>query len=1163
MDDDAGEAAENDGGPSQQQHDEPSDDWAALCAAAEEEDDDDAAAAGGIAPPSEFEFGSARSGSVRACPAAAAASASSSAAAAKPSSFANLFASEGLSQSFAASIKETMGKAAPTALLGSARVAAASNAPDAASPAAPPAARAATSNRTTAPSPAPMPTPIPSSSSAGSLPQRRSTSTADFGARPTAVAPATVSSFAPSEKDDSIRDTISGFKLANRLVSSLTLKEKISGSIVLGLRAAAAKKKAQTVSIPFNHGGAPPAPGGALGILGNFVVFGVITHKSPPKATSTGKGHFMLWTLSDLDGTAATVLLFGKAFQSYATQVPEGAVVAIANPEEGGKGGGGGGGGSSGGGGWKGGAAGASSSAPSLCFALKHAGQVLHLGLCADFGYCKSYRNEQGTHGGSQKSMARCKNVVNLAKGEYCEYHVKAEYKKIMSNRADLNQSRDRSQIAFSKGEAVPTQSALAKRTNAIGSSIALRASMHQRGGAAAAAGRAATAPAPPVPAANANDPFHWTLDGFREALGSNTPEERRQATAGMPALTLMALMEQDPALMSPVPFTQAQRVQFKTNADAARRKIATQQAKQQRGTLAAAATPAVSYTPAELKAEAQRKILLAGGTLKGGCKAALKVPEAKTAPSEIAAGAARWDALSDRSKVSSRFVQRVVATQLGSIGAPMLTTKDMGMMSAVDKISQGIKQEAKQQGKEAGKMNEVQLAATVQKAAAKTPVATSQPTGRPFSAPAPAATSSAESALANFSYTSKHPQSTSLAAALAAKTPVAPAPAAAAASTQRPAAHAASASTATPASVRPSAAAASMTAPKPTTTRPASAAAPSPTPAPSPPRPAMPSGTFIQSFGAAAPSAAALGSGLVPMLGRGWSHPALNPAQSERPLILNATEKAAQAKQAAQLARVAELRAAGALGKVDPNSTGVPLRPLPNGALAGAKRKSPSGGDDPASAAKSQYSLNSNGSITLTKPAASTMVDDSAVVGSAPVSSSAAALASKRARLSDAFGFGSSASEMDRMLDVSVGSKHSGLIVESASSVAAQEALFNLMEKRETLAVHLNSITAQTVKAYRCAHEGCHAQPSEFPLVACKAKGHKVERVELQKRFFSCVGCKFHLTALGVRMPTHACHKCGGTIWTKAAMIPMKIDSSDRDQLQLRSEETWLRSTN
>lgn len=151
-----------------------------------------------------------------------------------------------------------------------------------------------------------------------------------------------------------------------------------------------------------------------------------------------------------------------------------------------------------------------------------------------------------------------------------------------------------------------------------------------------------------------------------------------------------------------------------------------------------------------------------------------------------------------------------------------------------------------------------------------------------------------------------------------------------------------------------------------------------------------------------------------------------------------------------------------------------------------------------------------------------------------------------KRTKLAAAFGQsttgsagGMDAAALEKILKA--GSAHADLVHESESSVAAQEALFNLMERKEGMAVQLNAITQQSVKAYRCLESGCtHGGVSEFPLQHCKLKGHRYEKVEVQKRFFTCHQCKFHISTLHAKMPTHACHKCGGTTWSKASMRTM-----------------------
>lgn len=78
--------------------------------------------------------------------------------------------------------------------------------------------------------------------------------------------------------------------------------------------------------------------------------------------------------------------------------------------------------------------------AGALCLNLRSSGQLLAIGDAADFGYCAAYKNEPGsTH---HKGMVKCKQVVNLSKSPYCDYHVKSAYNSVKSKRMNLNQAR-------------------------------------------------------------------------------------------------------------------------------------------------------------------------------------------------------------------------------------------------------------------------------------------------------------------------------------------------------------------------------------------------------------------------------------------------------------------------------------------------------------------------------------------------------------------------------------------------------------------------------------------------------------------------------------------------------------------------------------------------
>jgi len=292
----------------------------------------------------------------------------------------------------------------------------------------------------------------------------------------------------------------------------------------------------------------------------------------------------------------------------------------------------------------------------------------------------------------------------------------------------------------------------------------------------------------------------------------------------------------------------------------------------------------------------------------------------------------------------------------------------------------------------------------------------------------------------------------------------------------------------------------------------------------------------------------------------------------------MNGEEKRKAAQLQAQMEQLAALRASGALGKPDPNATGT-RTPLRLGAGAGAATTASSSGSalpsnkrksadpSPSQPAARAFVMNKDGSVSLTPASGdgATKRGDPEHPRETEEESRARA---KRARLAAAFGFGStlgggdSDAALERMLSAKTTSANADLVVESESSKAATEALYDLMEKREALAVHLNSITEQSVTGYRCMHPGCTVQASEFPLHGCRLKGHTIEKAPMLKRFFSCAQCKFRITNVGAKLPSHACHKCGGTIWTRISMAPLQVDSSDRHLLQLKSEETELRTS-
>ena len=142
-------------------------------------------------------------------------------------------------------------------------------------------------------------------------------------------------------------------------------------------------------------------------LQGDWVTIGVLASKSQPKTTKSG-GRFMVWYLSNLQGSSAALFLFGEAYQQHWKE-SEGVVIAVLNPK---------------------------TDCPDngdkhddLSFSIAKPGQLMVMGTSKDFGKCQSVR----------KDGQPCGNVVNLSECPYCQYHMASEFKKLSSKRPNLN----------------------------------------------------------------------------------------------------------------------------------------------------------------------------------------------------------------------------------------------------------------------------------------------------------------------------------------------------------------------------------------------------------------------------------------------------------------------------------------------------------------------------------------------------------------------------------------------------------------------------------------------------------------------------------------------------------------------------------------------------
>ena len=140
----------------------------------------------------------------------------------------------------------------------------------------------------------------------------------------------------------------------------------------------------------------------------DWVTAGVLIKKSATKKTKTDK-NFAVWTLSDLDNHEMTMFLFSPAFTEHWKEM-EGTIVALLNPEvmpPNGR------------------------SNESSSLSMDNPQLLMKIGTCPDFGTCN----------GTKKDGARCTMPVNRKKGDYCEYHVNAAYKKAKGKRQIMNTS--------------------------------------------------------------------------------------------------------------------------------------------------------------------------------------------------------------------------------------------------------------------------------------------------------------------------------------------------------------------------------------------------------------------------------------------------------------------------------------------------------------------------------------------------------------------------------------------------------------------------------------------------------------------------------------------------------------------------------------------------
>ncbi|KAF7658348.1 hypothetical protein LDENG_00014030 [Lucifuga dentata] len=141
----------------------------------------------------------------------------------------------------------------------------------------------------------------------------------------------------------------------------------------------------------------------------DWVTFAVLINKVTPQSNSSGKT-FSIWKLNDLHNLEVFVslFLFGEVHRELWKTEP-GTVIGLLNPnpmkqKEGYEG---------------------------VSLMVDHPQKVLLMGEAQDYGTCKAMK----------KNRDPCSQIVNMYECQYCQYHVKAQYKKMSSKRAELQSS--------------------------------------------------------------------------------------------------------------------------------------------------------------------------------------------------------------------------------------------------------------------------------------------------------------------------------------------------------------------------------------------------------------------------------------------------------------------------------------------------------------------------------------------------------------------------------------------------------------------------------------------------------------------------------------------------------------------------------------------------
>ncbi|VDK62882.1 unnamed protein product [Onchocerca ochengi] len=136
-----------------------------------------------------------------------------------------------------------------------------------------------------------------------------------------------------------------------------------------------------------------------------WISLAVIVEKTGCRKSANGH-EYMIWNVSDLTNSLngnIKILVFGDCIKKFWKLQP-GSVIALVTPPF------------------------ADGDDKRITVKLTKCAQVLEMGFCPDFGYCKAVKKDGGL----------CQNVVNLSNCERCVYHIQRAAQKFTANRGSF-----------------------------------------------------------------------------------------------------------------------------------------------------------------------------------------------------------------------------------------------------------------------------------------------------------------------------------------------------------------------------------------------------------------------------------------------------------------------------------------------------------------------------------------------------------------------------------------------------------------------------------------------------------------------------------------------------------------------------------------------------